>query len=778
MAARKKKRRRRPSHKDASPQKLSVAELEERGDFLLREEKYKEAIDCFKQLLKHEHKKHYFQGLEKAYLGRATALAGQSMYKEALAMLDTLNNRYPASKTAHHKLTLLIQSENYQEAAAFYQLCHDQLSSDQRQQIEALFGALLLAGTGVTLMDLPSASPIVRFYPNAVAALEVFFTGDRGALTEALRQVPVRSPYRDVRLLLDGLHHFPTDKSRAGDYLKKIGKDSPYGVFAAAYSSDYESCDSLLNSIAEHQKVDSFWELRLRSVSPSGVKVLKDLARFDGTPIQLYKIIRRHERCFTARDKRTLYKNILPFCQEQAVDIVKRLPMFSAVEKYRIAALAAEQDQVFDIATSYWSDYLDEIGYEDPDKWRLVAMVLRHQVDLMKKAPYAYSPQQILNTLMDSLAYDPDHAQTWLEASEYAKQYDKLNRYYAIIRDAVKKLPDNVPILLAAMKASRNRGAHKKAAELAARVLELDPINTTALDSSVASRLEHGRRLAVRKKWALAEEQILAADTRVRSVRLVGRKQICLGMLFLLQQNESGLQHIDDGRRQNPYPLLGHFLVALEARLFGLPRQRQKTFDTSLRNYAKTSISNDGKELRHLISWILDSEDKNWLLLKKTCQALANYFSKTAVSQLNFAEGLSLCLALERMDLIAALASCACRLKTKFPDEPELKLWCLLASTWDKNKVSTHYLYSELDTIFEELAEKDRFDFIEQIEQIIKQRGLPRPDPFDPEYIGEVVLDDLGPFTMPEIAHDEHIKPKKPRPQEPKRRQLNLFDDE
>lgn len=290
----------------------------------------------------------------------------------------------------------------------------------------------------------------------------------------------------------------------------------------------------MLADLAATPKTDRSRLPELNGLPVSQLRVLEELARTDGKPMHLYQIVRKNERSFDNKDTIELYRNILPFCREQAVDILQRSKVFGIAEKYRLCALAAEQDDIPILAVAFWSDYLTTIDHGDQARHREIAMVIRRQAMSMKQDRYDYSPREILDTLLKSLEYDPGHAPTWLDASEYARRYHSVQQQYAIIQDAVQKLPEEVSILLAAMRASSNRGAHKKAAGLADRVLALDPINTAALDFLVASRLEHSRKLAARKKWALAEKELLAADIRARSVRFKGRSRICLGMLLLL----------------------------------------------------------------------------------------------------------------------------------------------------------------------------------------------------------------------------------------------------
>ncbi|MCP4341990.1 MAG: hypothetical protein GY799_24675 [Desulfobulbaceae bacterium] len=781
MAKRKKKKFKGQMHKAASLGSLSLEALIERGSLLLKQEKFPDAIACFKHLLKLEERVEFLQGLEQAYLGRIIALTNKSMFKEALALIDILVQRFPDTRfdPLPLRLNLLLQAANYTEATKLYNQCHDQLTQEQRQQLEALFGALLLTGNGVKLTDFENDSAIVRIYPMALTAIDMSCSGQTDKLEDVLRQIPIRSPYRDLRTLLTGLHHLSRDNVKGRKILLKIATDSPYHNCAAGFIATTVSSKSLLADLAATPKADRSRLPELNGLPVSHVRVLEELANSDGKPKHLYQIVHRNERCFDKGQKNELYRNILPFCRAQAVNILERSMAFGLAEKIRLCALAAEKEDMSKFAVYNWSDYLQTIGMKDPTRHPEIAMVIRRQAALMKKDRYDYSPQEVLDTMLKSLEYDPGHARTWLDASEYARRYQSKQQHYAIIQDAVQKLPGEVSILLAAMRASSNRGAHKKAAGLAGRVLALDPINTAALDFLVASRLEHGRKLASQKKWDLAEKELLAAETRARSIRLKGRSRICLGMLLLLQNSDSGFQHIEAGLQENPYPLFGHILVALEARLYGLTKARQKEYDNLLKHHVNTAGTIDPIEFHRLISWILGFEDKHWPMLKQVCQVLKGYFSKALSLDLSHGDGLSVCRALELIDLPIVLVKCSTMLKKKYPDVLEFQVWSLLAVAWKQNKPMTFAAYDEMEDLFDDLAEKQQYDFIDHIEKILKKRGLERSLHFEHESIDEEEYSiDFGPFGAPKIMPDNQ-KPKSPsKPTKPVGKQLNLFDDE
>jgi len=246
MAKRKKKKFKGQMNKAVSLDNLSLEALIERGSLLLKQEKFPDAIACFKHLLKLEERVDFLQGLEQAYLGRIIALANKSMLKEALALLDILVQRFPDARFDPLRLNLLLQAANYTEATKLYNQCHGQLPHEQRQQLEALFGALLLTGNGLKLSDFETDSAIVRIYPKALAAIDMSCSSQTDKLEDVLKQIPIRSPYRDLRTLLTGLHHFSRDHAKGKGILLKIAADSPYHSCATGFIATTVSSKSLL----------------------------------------------------------------------------------------------------------------------------------------------------------------------------------------------------------------------------------------------------------------------------------------------------------------------------------------------------------------------------------------------------------------------------------------------------------------------------------------------------------------------------------------------------
>ncbi len=778
--AKKKNKGRDPRHKVASLGVMPAHEVLAKGKLFLQQEKYQDAILCFKQLLKQDENLEILKALEQAYLGRIRSLAAKSMTKEAMVLLEIVVARWPHADILPLRLSLLLQVDRFGEAVQLYGQCGTHLASDQRQRLEALFGALLLVGVGgLRPENFPEDSPVARYYPAVLSAMDAVFAGQEELGQEALKQIPFRSPYRDLRTLLTGLLHFQKDKDLGCGILRKIEKDSPYFRAAARSLATTDSPETFLQNLAATPKNEQYQLCAQYGMNPMQFPVIEALAGSDGRPLSLYKIVSRHENCFTKGQRITMLRNILPFCKEQALGFLGRSPDFTSIEKHRILALAAEKDGATSSAAQFWDDYLGNSYWSDTLRHKEIAMVLRHQAKLQKMDDYAYSPVHVLEKLLKSLEYEPSHAETWLEAAEYAKRHYSASRSYAILNDAVAELPENVPILVAAMRACGARNAHKKASSLAKRILEIDPINTSVLDFLVESRLEHGRKLASQKKWLLAEKELQSADTRVKALRYRGRHRICLGMVSLLQGKEEGMAHIAAGKVENGSPLFGHVLTSLEARLYKLPKGRQQEFDRQLRQVEDSAPAIDRGKFLRLINWLLSFDGEQWLMLKEVCQCLTSSFAKAAILLWSRDEGLLICKALEKADLIAALTKTSATLQKKYPEDLEFRVWSLVADTRKGKKRVPMKVFDKLEDLLYQLERKNRLDFVDYIEGVLDKGRSPRVSSFfgeDEEDLDDIF--DFGPFKIPKILGSGQKSPPKPKVKPMGGKQLNLFDDE
>ncbi len=775
--AKKKRRVKQRQQKTPSLDTLSPEKLWERAKESLRQERFQDAIAAFKQLAKLEQGQEALYGLGQAYIGRIEGLAAKSMVKEALALLETMMRRCPGIEVESLRMSLLLQAGRHQEAGEVYRKIRQGMDRQRIQRLECLFGAVLLTETALHPEDLGEESAAAHHYPLAAVALGSFFAGTDDQTREALRQIPIRSPYRDLRTLLTGLLLVDKDPEKARVFLEKIESDSPYFRFVGRQLAGFDPPEVILEKL---RGADNQEKQRVRDqygLSAAQLRIACDLTQPGIQPLRLYKMVDGLGKNVDQHRKNVLLCNILPFCAEHTVGLVLKHPELGILEQLRIGSLAAENNHAFFYATQGWLEYLEKLGEINPGATKEQAMVLRRLAAAMRKEPYEFEPREILDALQHSLKLDPHHSPTWLDAANYARKYEGLKPYYGILNEAVKHLPEHVDILTAAMTASGQRRAFKKAAGLADRILAIDPINTKALNFLVEAHLEHGRKLASQGKWELAEKELRQADTRVRAVRLRGRNLICLGMVFLLQGDKGGLEQIEAGRKVNGLPVLSHILVALEARLYGLPKQWQKRFDQELREVSLQNEWPDVAEFGRLIGWMLSFTGQEFLWLKQLCQCLKKYFSRAAELEWGRDEGVSLCEALDRFDLQTALARCVRQLAKQFPDDPEIRIWYLDALYAKPGKVVPDNLLRAYEDLSDDLAAEHNYELLERLEDILDTLLL------ESESAEEMFEEDFdfGPFRLPSGSGKspkgqggEKTKPKK---QSPDARQLDLFDD-
>lgn len=776
MARKKNKKSKKQRNRPDPLQALTPEALTTKAHLLIGQKKFREAIACCKQLLKKDSSRASLHLLELAFSGRIRELTAQSMVKEAIALLDVMLRFCPDATIGPLKLSLLIQNGQYFEASTIYAACRNQLSPEQKQQIEALFGVLLLDQTKLDTNAFPADSPLTLHLPHARNALILFTSQRTDELQQALRKIPIRSPFRDLRILLSGLSQLKNDRKKGIEFMGKIEKDSPYYQMIPNCYVENDTPQNILVKIASATGNSRRQIREQQNVSIRHFRALEELATLGDNPRSLYNIVRRHEKCFTRKERKKILWHIIPFCGEYAIDILIKCSEFSNEEKIRLAALAAEKDGAVESAVALWDDYHDHFDFQAPSKHLEAAMVLRRKAELMTSVISRFSAQHIAETMLESLEYDPEHEKTWLEAADIAKKHLSRNQYYSILRDAAVKLPENVPVLLAAMKASGERSAHKKAAGLAAKVLEIDPINTTALDFLVESRLEHARKLASRTKWKLAENELANADTRVTAAHLKGRRRICFGMLLLLQRNKSGLEQIAAGCEENGSPLLGRILTSLEARLFQIPVTRQQEMDRELRKVSRAVQVINRSEFLQIISWFFNFGWEQQQILKNLFSDLKSYFSRAATLGWEPDEGLRICKTLQQAELYAVLIKYTKALQKKYPKALEFQVWHIIAGSLKNNLPPAGRDFIYLEDLLQKLDAENKNDFVDEIDTIIEKAWGRSPDFFNDTWPDDDDFDLFDLFPLPEKKPEKEKKQPAPKKEPTPGRQLTIFD--
>ncbi|PIE72615.1 MAG: hypothetical protein CSA20_07165 [Deltaproteobacteria bacterium] len=754
----------------------------------IKQQKYREAITCLKQAGKAKHPEDTTPFLEQAYTGRILELSDKAMFKEALILLKNMCHSCPDAQTGILQLTLFIRSGNYTKAAKIYPEIQHQLTAAQRHKTETLFAAL-----AVSKEDIPPNISETQLFPAdelhlVRQAIKHFSAEEDDEAANILRSISFRSKFKELRLILAGLMHLRQNSHKAAEILSKASKDSPYAALAASALPHNDSAEQYLQHICTLLPKEQVAYCQ-QHLPKARAKALADLAGNDGTALNLLQFIRKHEYLFSQKQYRLLLRNIVPFSGYEGARFITGVKLDA--NKMHLMALAAEHDGAFTAAGDLWTDYLDVTDYTKTASNLEKAAIYRHMAHSVP--PELEDESDLTNQiglLRKALTYDREHVPTWIELADKTKKLGKKKQYYAVLNEASTQFPDNVAILLLTMRAAAERGAHKKASTIARQVLDLDPINTAAQDFIVASRLEHGRKLAAQKKWDLAKKELLAAGTRTKSYRLRGRYRMALGMLLLLQKKtEEGLEAIHQAQQENGIPVLAAVLVVLESRLFGLPVKWQDRFVRELKQAAVHEKPPSKQNISRLTTWLNTFPDAQQRHLYQICQGLSRYFSRITEIDWSQDEGLVLCKTLCNLNMTTALLKYAKHMHKAYPGRKEYKVWSLLAQ-YRKKPDRDGSIQRQLTDLLHELDTPETFTFVDEIYDLMEELRLPLhasffPSPLSPfiEAVLNYDLDEEGEpdlFPFPDITEKGRSSSANSRKEKKGNRgqQLNLFGDD
>ncbi len=710
------KKRRKKNRKKKRPQSIQSPEkLRARLEEFLEKGKFQDAVHLAKELLSRVDSEENRALLRQAYRGRINALATKNMLKEALALLKTMTAKCGKEGSGRIALNLFIRAGKWRDAAQAFSACRDELGKDDIYRVESLFGALLLSGAEEVAPFLPEDSPVLTHFPVADRAVENFCAGNDQAARKDLKGIPYRSPYRDLRTLITAVLNSdrPSDAKRI---ISRIPGDSPYSILARIYIILNARPDYILDVFSKDQPDLHKLLAKVLGLKPRDLSFINRLAKAPPDGQRLFRLVNTQGGCLPRSVRRQLVKYLLPHLGIDGVSIIVRQKNIPVDERTRLLALTAELDGAWSAAVDYWDDYLSMIKESDPSGHMKKALVLRHQAELMERAFLYYDLRDIVSVLRESLQYDPHNVQAWLDAVRFAEQYD-MRQAYRLLNDAVKQLPEDTRILIAAMEAASKRDAHKKAARLAQKVLSLDPINNRARNFLIASHLSHGRKLCKQKKYRLARAEFQAADSDVRSLRYRGRSLICEGMLNILENDmEAGIRLVEKGQELNGSPLLSAVLTVVEARMLGLKPGKRKRFEKALDEVA--SAPPQKADVLRLSDWVISLMGEERNVLRQVLLDMKKYMSKATELDWSRDEGLLVCRMLNAIGNMVALGKLARLLIKKWPHDVEIEAWGIIGRSRHGARRLSKRDFDRIGDLLDKLEETGNSDLVDALEDV------------------------------------------------------------
>jgi tetratricopeptide (TPR) repeat protein len=500
------------AHRHGSGNTAQPEILAERGLDALQRERFKEAIELFKQAIRVEPRPDWKERLADAYRGRARDLAAKGMFKEASMVLENTIVADGVIRDPELYLSCLIRDGQQQKAAA-YLFNHP----PEQEDLEALAAALLVSVP--QLPDLaPSATPEQRRWRDlAIASRAALAAGWDGApaaeINHHLNAISLRSAFRPLRLLLKTLISPREDADQTRRVLDTIPPGSPFyplrqAVAAAVLRDEALEADTW-NRLTPRQQT---FVAETAGLPPGASQFLARMAEAErGGPGALFNFLLKQADLPQA-DVRNACINLLPRLPDRVSQFERSFGALSPVERNRIQALAAEERGDWEAAVRGWSATAaaiarDAIVHRGSDRESHLArgVIYRHLADIARKNPQIEAndgfDDPVVAHLKRACEADPDHLPSRLDLiGRYCEDASSANDpavakdWHQLVEETVKRFPDDARVLQRALDSALARKAYKQAAGFARKVLRINAINPGVRRQMIELQISYARK--------------------------------------------------------------------------------------------------------------------------------------------------------------------------------------------------------------------------------------------------------------------------------------------
>ncbi|MGR9117006.1 MAG: hypothetical protein ACU85E_14675 [Gammaproteobacteria bacterium] len=631
-------------------------DLEKQALTLLNASKYREAIELYKKLLKVSDNGEWRRRLAFCYLQRAMSFADKGMHKEALVLWENFREHaQPPYECYDHYLVWLIQSKQPARIqSALQQLTAQQLDKDY-PKLAAVLGLLILTEHPEFQLALPQDAVFIAHLKIAQTALQAFRANDLDGMDEALKQLPYRSAFRDLRTLLKACSAVSDSLKETRSLLSKIPAYSPYSQTARLVLACTVTGSALLYEMLTFNRQQRKLIAEIIGLNTMQFELIESLGKQKqpfSDKMKFNLAMRFRSLCSTDLPQRFCFATLTTYPAGRK-DYGKAFGTIDEFEANRLKALACEREGNDYDAGYYWQQCVNALTKNGTGDGLKIALILRH---IGEKLPVS----EQIPLLIESLDYDPSDKECFLEVlNHYRQDSDSSDSYKQWLNKALDQFPQDLDILTLAAQAATRDKAFKKAIQYASKILHIDPLNSFAKQVIFSSHLAHARQLLKAKKYHLVETEIEQAQALKLGKNYSLQTQLLKNLLrFASGDKKQGLQAISEALNQlNQDPVTAHFQAAVEALLTGLP------VATLLRELppAKDHLLS-AQELSRLNQLITrySQEDINLELLHKALEKIKAPL-KQSVLQQNFDENLllTLCQTLDTIHHFELLRHCA-----------------------------------------------------------------------------------------------------------------------
>ena len=490
--------------------------------------RFRDAVVCYKALLKTERRPEWLAGLASAYSGRAHSLADKGMLQEAIGLWRSRAELCGTPLWDGPFADWLLADGRIADVLARIAVCRAQATSadaplaassaGELARLEARLAPAVLAANPATLAQMPADSLLRLHQPMALAALTAYSGQNPQALEAALADIPFRSLYRDLRSLLKALVLSETDPQAARQALQRLPPGGPFESLAAPLRIRLMAAPERLPHWASLSSAQQTMTLDLLGYPPSAGPLLQDLAalasRHQGvTPAALFDLLLRHARALPAAPATRAWKWLSPWAVRQGCASPRLFGLPDTADQECATALAVEIKGEQGHANTHWLDAASRLQARASSHDMLrAALVLRH----VALSASHLSSDGVLNQrgqvlLTKSLALDPDDCTVYVRLVQFWRRTDDLKNAREQLEAGLGRFPDDAALLTEAVETAVASGAFKKAATSARRLLAQDPLNRKVRALVGNAHLSHAVKQIASNKLAAAKKEIAEA---------------------------------------------------------------------------------------------------------------------------------------------------------------------------------------------------------------------------------------------------------------------------
>ncbi|OQW94962.1 MAG: hypothetical protein BWK79_04080 [Beggiatoa sp. IS2] len=546
--------------------KLDDSTLQKQAEHFLEAQRYKEAIEAYKKLLKQESRQIWQEKLAVAYLGRANALAAKGMYKEAIVFWENRDKLCEDKAQLSDYIEWLVLAGRQLKALRLF--VKHPLDEAQNQRLSVLFATLLLVGDAELITELPAESALYQHYEIVKSALLAYYQGHDDTVRACLKKIPFRSPYRDMMNILKALITLETDPQDALKLIQQIPPHSPMKGFAELVNIYLLPPEVLIERMTHLTAAEQAFVAFLKGWGKNQIRImasLQSVIKRECSTRALFDVVITNSTFFgTDYSQR--------FCLASLPDYIEGIPRYgkafghlSVFEKARLTALNHERRGRMMESDHEWQKCLDILKRQahQEDNTLKAALILRHLAEAW--IIHSNEMQTALEYLTESLRLDPDDKASYHRVLELINKKEDLTPHQSWIRAGVERFPRDRELLLAAITVERREENFAEALQYASTLVKADPTSTKAKQILLHSYLDYSRELVRNAKYKQADKLFKGIEQHYPSQGVVAINQ---GLLALQKGEKREAKYLlIQGVEQSGNDICGQFRLMAEVAL-------------------------------------------------------------------------------------------------------------------------------------------------------------------------------------------------------------------